>query len=108
MTRRELAGPSHLHGSEIIRRRLVEWYVEQGREPPAALAKVAEMAFALLRQGAVSVWRHAGDGSLRCRLVSAGSRDPNEERLATFRPPRRTRLSGSRGRRSGTGRCSAP
>ena len=90
MAARELAGPSHLHGSEIIRRRLVEWYVDQGREPPSALAKVSEMAFGLLQHGAVSVWRHA-DGSLRCRLVSAGSRDPNEERVATFRPPRKKR-----------------
>ena len=91
MAKRELAGPAHLHGSEIIRRRLAEWYVENGREPPTALAKVAELAFALLKQGPVSVWRHIGDGSLRCRLVSAGSRDPNEERIATFRPPRNRR-----------------
>jgi hypothetical protein len=79
------AGPSHLHGSELIRRRLAEWYVENGREPPSALTKVAEIAFDLLRQGPVNVWRHAVDGSLRPRLVRAGSRDPNEERVATFR-----------------------
>ena len=90
MAARELAGPSHLHGSEIIRRRLVEWYVDQGREPPSALAKVSEMAFGLLQHGAVSVWRHANK-SLHCHLVSAGSRDPNEERVATFRPPRKKR-----------------
>lgn len=91
MAAREVAGPSHLHGSEIIRRRLAAWYVDHGREPPSALAKVAEMAFGMLQHGAVSVWRHAVDGSLRCRLLSAGSHDPNEERLATFRPPRKRR-----------------
>jgi hypothetical protein len=91
MASRPLAGPAHLHGSELIRRRLAEWYVETGREPPAALAKVADIAFELMRQGPVSVWRHAGDGCLRCRLVSAGSRDPNEERVATFRSAKKRR-----------------
>lgn len=85
MTKRVPAGPAHLHGSELIRRRLAEWYLEDGRDPPPALAKVAELAFDLMKQGPVNVWRHAVDGSLRCRLVSAGSRDPNEERVATFR-----------------------
>jgi hypothetical protein len=90
VTARVAAGPSHLHGSELIRRRLAEWYVEAGMEPPAALAKVAELAFDLMRRhGPVSVWRHAGDGTLRARLVAAGSRDPNEERVATFRPARK-------------------
>jgi hypothetical protein len=85
MTRGPAAGPSHLHGSELIRLRLAEWYVESGMEPPAALAKVADIAFDLLKQGPVNVWRHTGDGSLRPRLVTLGSRDPNEERVATFR-----------------------
>jgi len=89
---RPLAGPPGLHGSELIRRRLAEWYVESGREPPTALAKVADIAFDLMRQhGPVNVWRHAVDGSLRARLVSAGSRDPNEERVATFRPAKKGR-----------------
>jgi hypothetical protein len=47
------------------------------------------LAFALLERGPVSVWRHAVDGTLRARLVNAGSRDPNEERLATFRPAKK-------------------
>ncbi len=89
MAKRPLAGPAHLHGSEIIRRRLAEWYVEDGREPPATLAKVADLAFGLLPHGPVSVFRHAVDGTLRARLVSAGSHDPNEERLATFRPAKK-------------------
>lgn len=76
-----------LHPAEFIRRRLAEWYVEQGLRPPAALEKVAEITLALLRQGPVNVWRHVGDGSLRPRLVGRAS-DPNEERVATFRPPR--------------------
>ena len=85
MASRTPAGPSNLHGSELIRLRLAEWYVESGMEPPPALAKVAEIAFDLMRQGPVNVWRHTGDGSLRPRLVALGSRDPNEERVATFR-----------------------
>jgi hypothetical protein len=85
------AGPSNLHGSELIRLRLAEWYVESGMEPPAALAKVAEIAFDLLKQGPVNVWRHTGDGSLRPRLVTLGSRDPNEERVATFRTKKQRR-----------------
>ncbi len=96
MAARPLAGPPTLHGSELIRRRLAEWYVESGREPPAALAKVADIAFELMRtHGPVNVWRHAVDGSLRARLVSAGSRDPNEERVATFRSAKK-RASKSR------------
>jgi hypothetical protein len=79
-----LAGPPTLHGSELIRRRLAEWYVDGGLEPPAALGKVADIAFELLKQGPVNVWRHVGDGSLRARLVRLGRRDPNEERVATF------------------------
>lgn len=71
--------------------RLAEWYVENGREPPAALGKVAEIAFELMRQGPVNVWRHLGDGSLRPRLVRLGSRDPNEERVATFRGAKKRR-----------------
>jgi hypothetical protein len=43
------------------------------------------------QHGPVNVWRHAVDGSLRARLVSAGSRDPNEERVATFRPAKKGR-----------------
>jgi hypothetical protein len=74
-----------LHGSELIRQRLADWYLEQGLEPPAALAKVAEITFELMRQGPVSVWRHVDDGSLRPRLVKLGSHDGNEERVATFR-----------------------
>ncbi|MEO6028053.1 MAG: hypothetical protein ABIR79_14410 [Candidatus Binatia bacterium] len=85
MTASTPAGPTQLHGSELIRMRLAEWYLENGSEPPAALGKVAEIAFELMRQGPVNVWRHIGDGSLRPRLVSLGSRDPNEERVATFR-----------------------
>jgi len=77
-----------LHPAEFIRRRLAEWYVDQGLAPPAALEKVAEITLALLRQGPVNVWRHVEDGSLRPRLVGRAS-DPNEERVATFRPPRR-------------------
>ena len=83
------AGSPLLHGSELIRRRLAEWYVDSGLEPPAGLGRVAEIAFELVRQGPVNVWRHTGDGSLRARLVSAGSRDPNEERVATFRSKKR-------------------
>ena len=78
-----------LHPSELIRRRLAEWYVECGLEPPTALEKVAELVLATLPHGPVNVWRHADDGTLRARLVSAGSRDPNEERVATFRRARK-------------------
>jgi hypothetical protein len=78
-----------LHPSELIRRRLADCYVEFGMVPPAALEKVAELVLATLPHGPVNVWRHADDGSLRVRLVSAGSRDPNEERVATFRRARK-------------------
>ncbi len=81
--------PVALHGSEFIRQRLADWYVEQGLVPPAALAKVAEITFALMRQGPVNVWRHVDDGSLRPRLLTRGSQDGNEERVATFRPARK-------------------
>jgi hypothetical protein len=84
-------GPSALHGSELIRQRLADWYVESGLPPPPALAKIAEIAFALLPQGPVNVWRHVDDGSLRARLLKLGSSDPNEERVATFRPRKKGR-----------------
>jgi hypothetical protein len=77
-----------LHPSELIRRRLAEWYVESGLEPPAALEKVAELVLATLPHGPVNVWRHADDGirvSLDRKSIIDGSRDPNEERVATFR-----------------------
>jgi hypothetical protein len=77
-----------LHPSELVRRRLAEWYVEAGFPPPPALAKVAELVLAALPHGPVNVWRHADDGTLRVRPVRAGSRDPNEERVATFRRAR--------------------
>lgn len=80
-----------LHPSELVRRRLAEWYVEGGLEPPAVLEKVAEMVLTALVHGPVNVWRHTDDGTLRVRPVSAGSKDPNEERVATFRRPRRGR-----------------
>jgi hypothetical protein len=78
-----------LHGSEFIRLRLADWYVEQGLVPPGALDKVAEITFELMRQGPVNVWRHVDDGTLRPRLQRNGSRDGNEERVATFRPARK-------------------
>jgi hypothetical protein len=77
-----------LHPAEFIRRRLADWYVDQGLTPPAALEKVAEITLTLLQQGPVNVWRHVDDGSLRPRPLGRGG-DPNEERVATFRPPRR-------------------
>ncbi len=80
-----------LHPSELVRRRLAEWYVEGGLEPPAALGKVAEMVLTALPHGPVNVWRHADDGSLRVRPVQAGSKDPNEERVATFRSAKHRR-----------------
>ena len=70
-----------LHPSELVRRRLAEWYVEGGLEPPAALAKVAEMVLTALPHGPVNVWRHADDGSLRVRPVTAAAR-------RVFPPPR--------------------
>ena len=78
-----------LHGSELIRQRLADWYVEQGLRPPDALAKVADITLDLLRLGPVNVWRHVDDGSLRPRLLVHGSHDGNEERVATFRRPRK-------------------
>ena len=78
-------GTAGLHGSELIRRLLADWYVERGLEPPPALGKVAEIVRAGLEHGPINVWRHVDDGTLRPRPVSAGSRDPNEERVATFR-----------------------
>jgi hypothetical protein len=77
------------HGSELIRQRLADWYVEQGLPPPAALEKVADITLGLLKLGPVNVWRHVDDGSLRPRLAAHGSRDGNEERVATFRRPRK-------------------
>lgn len=80
-----------LHPSELVRRRLAEWYVEGGLVPPEALSKVAEMVLTALAHGPVNVWRHTDDGTLRVRPVTAGSKDPNEERVATFRRPKRRR-----------------
>lgn len=74
-----------LHPSELIRLRLAEWYVECGLTAPAALGKVAELVLNALPHGPVNVWRHTDDGTLRVRPVKAGSTDPNEERVATFR-----------------------
>lgn len=85
-----------LHPSELVRRRLAEWYVEGGLEPPAVLDKVAEMVLAALPHGPVNVWRHADDGSLRVRPVRVGSSDPNEERVATFRSAKHRRASARR------------
>ena len=87
MTERR-APRTDLHPVEFIRRRLADWYLDQGLTPPLALEKIAEITVALLRQGPVNVWRHVDDGSLRPRLLGRAS-DPNEERVATFRPPRR-------------------
>ncbi len=77
-----------LHPTEFVRRRLVEWYVDQGLIPPGVLDKVADITVDLLRHGPVNVWRHIDDGSLRPRLLGRAS-DPNEERVATFRPAKR-------------------
>jgi hypothetical protein len=85
------AGAAALHGSELIRRLLAEWYLERGMEPPPALGKVAEIALTALQHGPVNVWRHLDDGTLRVRPASIGSHDPNEERVATFRRPGRRR-----------------
>ena len=82
-------GTAGLHGSELIRRLLADWYVDRGVEPPAALDKVAEIVMTTLAHGPVNVWRHVDDGTLRVRLVSTGSHDPNEERVATFRRPKK-------------------
>jgi hypothetical protein len=90
------AGAAALHGSELIRRLLAEWYLEQGLEPPAALGKVAEIAHAALQHGPVNVWRHVDDGTLRVRPVTNGSTDPNEERVATFRRPKQRARTGRR------------
>jgi hypothetical protein len=80
-----------LHGTEFIRRRLADWYVENGVTVPASLDRIAETVFEMLRSGEpVNVWR-GHDGTLRARLISRGSLDPNEERLATFRPARKPR-----------------
>ena len=78
---------------EFIQARLADWYVEQGLVPPAALARVAEITLDLLRHGPVNVWRHLDDGTLRPRLLAKGTQDGNEERVATFRPPRSRRKS---------------
>lgn len=79
---------------EFIHERLAQWYVEQDLAPPAALDRVAEITLDLLGHGPVNVWRHVDDGTLRPRLLANGTKDGNEERVATFRPPRPRRTSG--------------